>query len=210
MAAPSLTLTLPDWAEELARRGSGRYATDDERMGLALELARRNIAAGGGPFGAAVFERDTGRLVSVGVNLVMPLNCCVLHAEVTAIIAAQRARGTFDLGGDGLPAMDLAASTEPCAMCYGAIMWSGIRRLLCGARDEDARGIGFDEGAKLPEWEAALRARGVEVVVDLRRAEAAAVLRRYRDAGGVLYNARQGAAQSAVSTPANSRSSRGS
>jgi tRNA(Arg) A34 adenosine deaminase TadA len=46
----------------------------------------------------------------------------------------------------------MVVSTEPCALCLGAIPWSGIRRLVCGARDEDARSIGFDEGEKVPYW----------------------------------------------------------
>lgn len=195
MAEPLLTLTLPDWLDALLRARPSHFPSLDSRMALVLDLARRNVETqGGGPFGAAVFERDTGRLVSAGVNLVMPFNCCVLHAEVVALIAAQRRLGTFDLGADGLPPMELVASTEPCVMCYGATTWSGVRRLVCGARDEDARAIGFDEGAKTPQWREALRARGVEVVEDVLRPQAAAVLQLYRDSGGFIYNARQGGA----------------
>ena len=193
MAEPLLTLTLPDWLDAGLRERPSQFATVGERMSLVLDLARANVERGaGGPFGAAVFERDSGRLISAGVNMVMPMNCCVLHAEVVAIIAAQRKLATFDLGSNGLPALELVASTEPCVMCYGATTWSGVRRLVCGARDEDARAIGFDEGAKTPHWREALRARGVDVIEDVMRAEAAGVLKLYRDRGGFIYNARQG------------------
>ena len=47
---------------------------------------------------------------------------------------------------EDLLADEMVASTQPCAMCLGATPWSGIRRLVCGARDEDAEEIGFDEG----------------------------------------------------------------
>lgn len=192
MAEPLLTLTLPDWLDAALRERPSQFTTVGERMSLVLDLARANVERGaGGPFGAAVFERDSGRLISAGVNMVMPMNCCVLHAEVVAIIAAQRKLATFDLGSNGLPALELVASTEPCVMCYGAATWSGVRRLVCGARDEDARAIGFDEGAKTPQWREALRARGVEVIEDVMRAEAADVLKLYRHRGGVIYNARQ-------------------
>ena len=89
--------------------------------------------------------------------------------------------------------IELVASTEPCAMCFGAISWSGVRRLVCGAREEDARRIRFDEGPKVSDWVAALEQRGISVARDVCRDEAAAVLRYYIESGGTLYNARQGA-----------------
>jgi tRNA(Arg) A34 adenosine deaminase TadA len=158
-------------------------------MRLAVRLARQNVEQDlGGPFGAAVFD-GTGRVVSVGVNLVLAEQCSVLHAEVVALMLAQRRLGRFDLSAGGRREFTLAASTEPCAMCQGAVLWSGVRRLLCGARDEDARAVGFDEGAKASDWPEQYRSRGLAVVQDVLRDEAAAVLREYVDRGGVIYNA---------------------
>ena len=77
-------------------------------------------------------------------------------------------------------------------MCMGSIPWSGVRRLVCGARDEDARRVGFDEGPKARDWVQALTARGIAVVRDVCRQEAAAVLLDYARCGGPVYNARQG------------------
>jgi tRNA(Arg) A34 adenosine deaminase TadA len=73
-------------------------------------------------------------------------------------------------------------------MCLGAVPWSGVVRLVCGARDEDARAIGFDEGDKPTDWPDLLRRRGIEVLRDVRRTQAAAVLRAYVEQGGELYN----------------------
>ncbi len=73
-------------------------------------------------------------------------------------------------------------------MCLGAIPWSGLSRLFCGARDEDARAIGFDEGAKPSDWATALNQRGVQVERDLLRWKAVAVLNRYASSGGKIYN----------------------
>lgn len=170
----------------------GRVYPDVEtRMELVIDLARRNVDAGtGGPFGAGVFDMRSGRLVAPGVNLVMSAGCSVLHAEIVAIMLAQRRTGTFDLGGEGMPAMQLVASTEPCAMCLGAVVWSGVRSLVCGARDADARRIGFDEGPKPGDWVAELTARGIPVVRDVARSSATAVLDHYLANGGVIYNAR--------------------
>ncbi len=192
MSFPKVTLELPAWVEELDLRDR-EYPTLEDRMGLVVELARQNVERGtGGPFGAAIFEGVTGRLLAPGMNLVVPSGCSVAHAEMVAIMVAQQAVGDFDLGAEGRPDYDLFASTEPCAMCFGATPWSGVRRLVCGARDEDARAVGFDEGAKLPDWAAALEERGIAVVRDVCREEAAAVLRDYAESGGQIYNARQG------------------
>ncbi len=162
-------------------------------MRLTVDLARENVRQGtGGPFGAAIFERASGRLLAPGVNLVVGSGCSVFHAEMVAIMVAQRVAGTFDLGGESLPPYELVASTEPCAMCLGAIPWSGVRGLVCGARDEDARAVGFDEGAKMAEWAGSLEDRGIAVELNVLREEAVAVLREYADLGGEIYNSRQG------------------
>jgi tRNA(Arg) A34 adenosine deaminase TadA len=158
-------------------------------MRLVVDLSRWNVRRGtGGPFGAAVFD-GSGRLVAPGVNLVVTSKCSVLHAEIVAICIAQRALGRFDIGQGGNLDYNLVSSTEPCAMCFGAIPWSGVRQVICGARDEDARAIGFDEGPKLSDWIAALNQRGIEVVRDVLRDEAVAVLKEYQAGGGLIYNA---------------------
>jgi len=161
-------------------------------MRFAIELARENVARRtGGPFGAAVFEAAGGRLVSVGVNLVEASNCSMAHAEMIAIALAQQAVGHYDLGAAGV--YELATSVEPCAMCLGAIPWSGLRRIVCGARGEDAAAIGFDEGAKPADWVGELHQRGIEVVRDVRRDNARAVLQQYAQTGGLIYNPGQSA-----------------
>lgn len=193
MGYPGVTLALPGWVGEYLSDSDGVYSTEEDRMRLAITLSRLNVEHGsGGPFGAAVFESGTGRLVAPGVNLVTTSNLSVAHAEMVAIMVAQRVVGHFDLGAAGHPACELVASTEPCAQCFGATPWSGVRKLVCGARDEDARAIGFDEGPKMAGWKGALEDRGISVVRDVCRDEAAAVLRRYAESGGHIYNARQG------------------
>ena len=72
-------------------------------------------------------------------------------------------------------------------MCLGALPWAGIHRLLCGARDEDARAIGFDEGDKPDRWQDKLQQRGIAVDTDLCRSEAIAVLQDYARQQGQLY-----------------------
>ena len=194
MLFPLAKVSLPDWVEVLLSDADRNYPTEEDRMRLVVELSRLNVDHGtGGPFGAGVFDLSTNRLVAPGVNLVATTNLSAAHAEMIAIMIAQQIMRHFDLGGEGLSQYELVASTEPCAMCFGAIPWSGVRRLVCGAREEDARDIGFDEGSKVSDWVAALEQRGISVAKDVCRDEAASVLRYYVGSGGMIYNARQGA-----------------
>jgi tRNA(Arg) A34 adenosine deaminase TadA len=193
MRFPQVEFSLPGWVEEFLAKPETVYADVEERMRLVIELSWLNVDHDtGGPFGAGIFDLSTNRLVAPGVNLVTTANLSTAHAEIVAIMVAQRVVGHFDLGGPGRPPYELVASTEPCAQCFGATPWSGVRRLVCGARDEDARAIGFDEGPKLPDWAEALEERGISVVKDACRDEAAAVLRHYAESGGEIYNAREG------------------
>jgi tRNA(Arg) A34 adenosine deaminase TadA len=188
-----IVLKLPGWVESFVSRQDAAFDSVEAKMRLGIQLARRNIEhRTGGPFGAAIFEMNSGRLVSVGVNLVQPLNCSILHAEMVAIVLAQRAVGSYDLGGEGRPSHELVTSTEPCAMCLGAIPWSGVRRVVCGAAGEDACAIGFDEGAKPTDWVGELHKREIAVVRGILREEATSVLQQYADLGGVIYNATGG------------------
>jgi tRNA(Arg) A34 adenosine deaminase TadA len=164
-----------------------------DRMQFVIELALANVMEKtGGPFGAAVFESTTGKLLSIGVNLVVSTNYSLAHAEMVALAHAQQAVGHFDLGAAGMPKLELVTSCEPCAMCYGAIPWSGVRKVLCGARARDAGAIGFDEGLKPRSWVAALKKRGIAVTRDLCRPDAVAVFQFYKQTGGHIYNARKG------------------
>lgn len=186
--AADLLIALPDWVAGVVPWDRA-HRSDQERMRLAIQLARENVAHGtGGPFGAAVFDERSGRPVAVGVNLVERLANAVLHAEVVALMFAQRALGRFSLAAEGGAPHALVSSCDPCAMCLGATLWSGVRRLVCGAAREDAVGIGFDEGPVFAESYRYLRDRGVEVVHGVLRAEAAAVLAAYHRAGRTIYN----------------------
>lgn len=179
---------LPAWVKDFILT-SVVYPADEDRMRFAIDLSRENVLQGtGGPFGAAVFEEDTGRLVSVGVNSVERLRTSVLHAEVMALILAQATVGSYTLHGPGMHPHMLVTSCEPCAMCLGALLWSGVRRIVCGARREAALAIGFEEGPVFPESHQYLEARGISIVRRLLADEAEAVLRLYQERGGVVYN----------------------
>lgn len=112
--------------------------TKEDLMRKAIELSIENVAAGGGPFGA-VIARD-GEIVATGVNRVTPDCDPTAHAEVSAIRAAARKLGTFDLSG-----CEIYTSCEPCPMCLGAIYWAHLDRMYYGNNKHDAAAIGFDD-----------------------------------------------------------------
>ncbi len=189
MNMPQVNIHLPKWVENYLETAPKIFKNVEDRMRFVLALSRQNVQHGtGGPFAAAVFEND-GRLVAAGVNLVVTLKCSVFHAEIVALALAQRVMGRYDLSDGGRLHYDLFATSEPCAMCFGAIPWSGVQRLVCGARDEDARAIGFDEGPKIIDWVSALNDRGIAVLRDMLRTDAVTVLQDYVTAGGTIYNA---------------------
>ncbi|GAA2718581.1 nucleoside deaminase [Actinocorallia aurantiaca] len=191
--ADSFGARLPAWvAAELADVPE-LLPSDDDRIRLANRLAERNHREDtGGPFAALVVESRTGRLVSAGVNVVLASNLSSTHAEVTALSLAQTRLGVWDLGGHGLPDLELVVNWRPCVMCYGATMWSGVRRLLiAGEGPELEKLTGFDEGPMVEDWAAQFEARGIEVALSPLREEAVEVFRAYgaRD-DAVVYNAR--------------------
>jgi tRNA(Arg) A34 adenosine deaminase TadA len=187
-----LRIELPAWLIAAAS-ACEPLADDSVRMRFVVDLAQRNVESGsGGPFAAAVFETAGGRLVAASTNLVMASHCSMAHAEVLALSFAQQVLGNHNLGAAGLPTVELVTSCEPCAMCLGAIAWSGVHRVVCGASGADAEALGFDEGPKPADWVGELRRRGIEVVEGVLRAEAIAVLQAYRAAGGRIYNGGQG------------------
>ena len=122
-----LTLSLPDWINSFLNEYPKIIPEDEKQMRFVLALTERNIREEtGGPFGSAVFERDSGKLVSVGVNVVVRQNCSAAHAEMMALMLAQKELGHFDLGADGFPGHRLVTSGKMCAMCLGNVCWSGV------------------------------------------------------------------------------------
>jgi tRNA(Arg) A34 adenosine deaminase TadA len=184
-----INIALPEWVSQITTYGRV-YASTEERMRLAIDLARHNVLeTGGGPFGAAVFEQDSGRLVGVGVNLVVPLNNSVLHAEIVAFMDAESRVESYTLAAEGMVPHEVVTSCEPCAMCLGASLWAGVSRIVYGATREDAAELRFDEGPVFPQSYEYLAARGISIVPEVLRAEARSIFKLYRDRQGPIYNA---------------------
>jgi len=166
-----------------ADSNAAEFATDEDKVRLAIDLARENVLRNtGGPFGAAVFAVAGVRPIAVGTNAVLRLHNSVAHAETVAITAAEAA-----LRNESLDGHELFASAEPCAMCLGAILAAGLERVVFGALREDVEAIGFDEGPVFAQSYEYVSERGVAIVRGLLRDEAAAVLQLYAQRGGPVY-----------------------
>lgn len=200
----SVVVSLPSWASEEIKKYKGEiFETDEQMMKFVIHLSARNVAEGtGGPFGSAIFERtylndgsdaSIARLVSVGVNRVVPLSNSTLHGETVAIQMAQKKIGNFSLRNvpnakKKIREFELFTSCEPCAMCLGATLWSGVSRIVCAATKDDAQAIGFDEGPVFEQSYQHLRDSGIAVTKNVLREEGAKVLRKYAETG-LIYNA---------------------
>lgn len=188
------SISLPEWAEKELKALPEFFPTLEERMAAVIRFSRLNVEHDtGGPFAAGVFERDSGKLVVIGVNRVVPESCSSAHAEIVTLSLAQKTLGTFDLGGEGLPAYQLVVNGRPCAMCFGSIPWSGVRSLVVAASGEQIEKLtGFDEGPVHPDWKAELEKRGIEVIENILVEQACDVFRYFADSGALVYNGRSG------------------
>jgi tRNA(Arg) A34 adenosine deaminase TadA len=146
-------------------------------MQRAIELAIANVTSRrGGPFGSVVV-RD-GAILAEGANLVTSTLDPTAHAEITAIRAACRAAGSFQLAG-----CEIYTSCEPCPMCLGAIYWARPDRVYYACTREDAAAAGFDDAFIYDQLHLPPAARGIPMH-GLMRAEAQAAFDAWRKLEG--------------------------
>lgn len=112
---------------------------DEKFMRLAIAKTREGIRAGQTPFGACIVAAD-GRVLACDHNVVWATTDITAHGEVNTIRAACRAAGSIDLSG-----CTIYSTTEPCPMCFSAIHWAKIERIVYGASIADAQAAGFNE-----------------------------------------------------------------
>lgn len=188
--AAEFSVSLPPWLKAELGSIPDFLPTAEDRLGLVNRLADRNWREGnGGPFAAAVVDTETGKVVSVGVNVVLSTGLSSVHAEVVALSLAQVRAGHWDLGAT--LHLQLVVNWRPCAMCYGALIWSGVRHLLiAGSGPECEELTGFDEGPMHRAWAEELKARGIGFTEGVLRDEAVAVFAEYGRSDSTVYNAR--------------------
>ena len=191
------TFPLPSWIDQWLQSQpitTTRNASHTQRMAFVIELAAQNYQQGspqeqGGPFAAAVFHKETGALLSVGVNRVIPLNTCTAHAEIIALTRAQQHLKQFCLRNDQDRPYILYTSAQMCAMCLGAICWSGVGEVVYGAKAADTERLtGFDEGPIHPHWQQELESRHIKVTGPILEKQAQVILQNYKLQNKVIYS----------------------
>jgi len=125
---------------------------DEQFIRQTITLAQRARAAGDHPFGA-LLVRD-GVAVLTAVNTVNTAHDITGHAELNLVREASR-----QLGVETLRDTVLYTSTEPCAMCCGAIVWAGIPTVVYGCGAETLGGM-TGSYFVVPSRELFARARG--------------------------------------------------
>lgn len=138
---------------------------------------------GSGPFVAAIYD-NKGNLIVKVANSVVNEQCSNNHAEMNAIKAAEQKLGTYDLAQLNLK---LYVTAEPCMMCIGGIMWSGIKEVYYGVPSKSVENItGFDEGFK-PHWFKEFRKRGIVVYGNIEPEIGEQALEKYVTDGNKVY-----------------------
>jgi len=111
----------------------------EKYLQVAIGEARRGVEAGhGGPFGAVIVYQD--EIVAAAHNEVLLRNDPTAHAEILAIRAAGEKLERFHLDG-----CILYCTGEPCPMCFSAIHWAHLDRVIYCNTKEKAASIGFDD-----------------------------------------------------------------
>jgi tRNA(adenine34) deaminase len=117
-----------------------------------------------------VIVRD-GRVIGRGRNRTNTRRNPMVHAETDAIADALKALGTADLAG-----ATLYTTMEPCPMCAGAMMNTGIRHWVMGGR---LKAVGRVIGRYTVESFVDFVAADVEITAGILAAECEALRNRY-------------------------------
>ncbi len=118
---------------------SESFAPNPAFMRRAIDEALENLPAmDGGPFGACLVRGD--EVLAVAHNTVLKDLDPTCHGEMNAIRRAARKLQHYDLSG-----CEIYSTTEPCPMCFAAIHWARIGRLIYGTGIIEVARLGFNE-----------------------------------------------------------------
>lgn len=146
---------------------------DKEFMNLAIELSKKAYY----PYGA-ILVKD-GEIIGRSDSDTIVSKSPFSHAELRAIEDAMNHLGGY-LCAEGGHGVTIYSSCEPCAMCMGAILYTGISRLVYGATLEDSLECVNDILAKSNDVAEACHNRKIEIVPEFQRSEAVKVLKNWK------------------------------
>ena len=149
-------------------------------MRMALEKAWDGVKKGQSPFAACLVKSD--RVICCEHNVVWAETDSTMHAEVHAIRVAEKLLGTIDLSG-----CTIFSTPEPCPMCFSAIHWARIDRIVFGNSISDAHRLGFSE---LPISNQSMKQMGrspVQIVGGILREECNQLFSEWAKGNGRVY-----------------------
>lgn len=168
-------------AKPLVAQPSSTMIQDDKQfMNMALDACRRGIDAGQSPFGACIVH--LGNVIACAHNRVRLNTDSTAHAEVQAIREACQKANTIHLEG-----ATIYSTTEPCAMCFGAIHWARIMRVVYAATVEEAQSFGFNELPISNHTLKRLSASAIEIVPGVMSKDAIDLFRLWQERVGDAY-----------------------
>ena len=109
-----------------------KYISDEDKMRVALDEARKALDIDEVPVGAAIFDKDDNLICANHNRRELDQNP-MSHAEILVLEEASQILGTWRLE-DTI----IAVTLEPDAMCAGAISLSRVKKLIYGAQNEKA------------------------------------------------------------------------
>ena len=109
-----------------------KYISDEDKMRVALDEAKKAFDIDEVPVGAAIFDKDDNLICANHNRRELDQNP-MSHAEILVLQEASQILGTWRL-----EETTIAVTLEPDAMCAGAISLSRVKKLIYGAQNEKA------------------------------------------------------------------------
>lgn len=182
--AKKLIYRYPNWLLPYTNLTNLQSLDPEYLMSIANELALRNIQHNsGGPFGAVTVNTVTKKIIGFGINA-STNGGSIFHAEVLAIWDGLRSLSVSSYSDQKDP-ITLVTSSSPCAMCLGAIFWSGLKTLITGAPTSEVTKLGFDEGYLPKNIKLQCKKRGITLIPNILVEQCVDVLSQYN---GKIYN----------------------
>ncbi len=145
---------------------------DEKFIDIAIELSKKSMY----PYGAIIVKN--GEIIGRSDADVPVSKTGFSHAELRAIENAMEHIGGH-LCAEGGKGCTIYSSCEPCAMCMGAILYTGIERLVYAATLEDSKECVNEILAKAEDVADACKNRKIEIIKELHKDKAVEVLKNW-------------------------------
>lgn len=147
------------------------------------DKTKLGIDSGKGPFYAELYDEHYNFVVGAS-NSVVETQCALNHAEMNTLKLAFDKYKNYNLAPYNLT---LFVNAEPCIMCLGAIMWSGVNKIIFSVPSSEVERItGFDEGFK-PNWFEEMKKRNIKACGGIDEEYGKKILQYYVDIGKTVY-----------------------